>query len=196
MVDTAQDLPVDRTGSRAARSTSRSSSCETASSNGRYAVSPASSRRPPPRRRPSRGAPCAVAPEGTGPAGTRAWAGRPAAARPAAGTARTGRRRRGPAEQDAELPAHAVLRVVGAVRVEDVALVEHGVGERPHVLERRHSVGLLEQPGDRLVPRRPWRSRRGTGRARRRCPDRAVATPCPGSAGPSRRARSRPAARR
>ena len=61
--------------------------------------------------------------------------------------------------EHAELPAQLVLAGRGAVRVEDVALVEHGIGDRPGggepVPAHSPAPGFLEQDLQRLVPRRP-----------------------------------------
>ena len=64
----------------------------------------------------------------------------------------------GPGGEDAELPAHLVLGRRRPVRVEHVALVEHGVGDlagprrTPVAAGSRLTVGLLQQPLEGLVP--------------------------------------------
>ena len=125
------------------------------------------------------------------PKGAPGWVGRRGAARPAPPTARTGRPRRRPAEpgrRTASAPGSSCRR--RAVGVEDVALEQHRVGDRLHLVEGGHSPASLSNRLTASSQPRPWRSPRGTGRARRRCPAAAGATRCPGSAGPSRPARS------
>ena len=129
--------------------------------------------------------------------------GRPVARlqQPARPTSRSARRRRPPAapggSEHAELPAHLVLRRRRAVRVEQVALVEHGVRDLAARSDRCWSgghdactsagAGRSEQPAIAWSQEVSPRGSPVARRARRWCRGRAGSSRCPGSRGPSGR---------